>query len=137
RSMVGVDLSGRMLEQAAGREIYQSLEQGDLLSSLRAHRQGVDLILAADVFVYVGELSGIVAAVMDALRPGGLFAFSVETHEGESFILRPSRRYAYSRPYIEKLAADAGLAVIVADPASQRREGEEDVPGAIYVMRRP
>jgi len=77
-NLTGVDLSEGMLEQARKREFYDELRQGDITQALADCEHAYDLIIAADVFIYVGDLSGIVDACARALRPGGRFAFTME-----------------------------------------------------------
>jgi predicted TPR repeat methyltransferase len=131
-----VDLSEQMLQRAYERGIYQRLETGDLLDSLRAREAAFDLVLAGDVFVYVGDLREVFAAAARALRPGGLFAFTVEHHEGEGFVVRVSQRYAHSREYIESLAATHAFAVLAADLCVLRQDRGEEIHGVVYVLRR-
>ena len=77
--ITGVDLSPRMLEISAGRGAYARLEQGDLVEVLaRTTAETVQAVLAADVFIYVGDLAAVFEAVARVLVPGGLFALSVE-----------------------------------------------------------
>ncbi|MBS0570911.1 MAG: methyltransferase domain-containing protein, partial [Proteobacteria bacterium] len=105
-SLVGVDLSARMLQQAQRHNIYTSLHQQDLLDALRETVPGsFECIIAADVFVYVGDISTAIAGCYRVLRPGGCMIFSCEEAgdtEG-AFVLRPSKRYAHSRASIEAL----------------------------------
>jgi predicted TPR repeat methyltransferase len=138
RSLVGVDASEQMLRRASERGIYQRLEHGELLASLQAREAELDLILAGDVFIYVGELGEVFTAAHRALRPGGLFAFTVERHDaGDGFVVLPSRRYAHSRGYIESLAAGRGFAVLAADPIVLRVERGQEVAGIVFLLRRP
>ena len=62
---------------------------GDAVTPMRERPNAFDLIVAADVFVYVGDLAPLFAAVGTALTADGLFAFSVETREGDGFKLEP------------------------------------------------
>jgi predicted TPR repeat methyltransferase len=137
RTIIGVDVSEKMLEHAWRREIYRQLEHNDLLPSLQGRNEEMDLILAGDVFGYVGELKDVFAATARALRPGGLFAFSVERSDRKGLVLGRTGRYACSRSYIENLAAAEGFEILVADDATLRRERDQDVAGVIYVLRRP
>src|SRR6185295_18689835 len=54
--MTGVDLSANMLAQARARGLYDTLLQADALEFLAAREDSFDLVLAADVFIYVGAL---------------------------------------------------------------------------------
>ena len=101
---------------------------------LGKHLAGYDLILAGDVLIYVGDLSELMPAVSQSLRPGGLFAFSIEHHDGAGYILTPTMRFAHSLDYIRQLAAASGLKEISARQLALRREGGNDVPGWIVVL---
>ena len=97
------------------------------LSATRSRRcasapSAFDLIVAADVLVYVGDLAPLFAAVETALTADGLFAFSVETCEGDGFRLEPTMRFAHSRSYVEATAREAGLRPLLIQSASTRRE---------------
>ena len=94
----------------------------------------LDLIVAADALVYVGDLAPLFAAVGTALTADGLFAFSVETCEGDGFRLEPTMRFAHSRPYVETTAREAGLRPLLIQSASTRREAGADAPGLICVF---
>jgi len=61
--------------------------------------------------VYVGDLAPVFRALHIALRDGGMFAFSVEEHVGEEFVLRTSHRFAHSASYLKRIAADFGFSV--------------------------
>jgi predicted TPR repeat methyltransferase len=131
----GVDLSPVMVAEAARRGVYDAVEAGDLVAWLRT-RRGADLVLAADVLVYLGNLAPLFAAVAGALSQGGLFAFTVETHGDDGFVLGRSLRYAHCQSYLRERAADAELAVRLLEPAVTRRDAGEDVPGLLAVLAR-
>jgi predicted TPR repeat methyltransferase len=129
----GFDISAAMLKKAEARGIYDRLTKADLQQLLLPAGKA-DLITAADVFMYLGALDGIVARVAAALAPGGLFAFSVERHDGpEPFILRESRRYAHARSYIEYTLLEARLAILHLGVAIIRRDRNAPVEGLIVV----
>src|SRR5580658_3985384 len=64
----------------------------------------------------------------------GLFAFSVETCEGDGFKLEPTMRFAHSRSYVEATAREVGLRPLLIRSASTRREAGADAPGLICVF---
>ena len=107
KTLHGVDLSRNMVERAAARGVYDSVVQADVAQYLADTEQSYDLVLAADVFIYVGALEPVFAGVARVMPPGGVFCFSVEAcDEGPDLALRPSLRYAHSRGYIHKLAGN-------------------------------
>lgn len=133
----GVDLSGAMVDKARERGLYDGLMVGELVACLQ-HRPGTyDLVVAADVLVYFGDLGGIMAAAARALRPGGVFAFTVERAEDcATYVLGAKNRYAHAPDYVEAVAAENGFAVAVMERESTRREAGNDVPGLVVVLRR-
>jgi predicted TPR repeat methyltransferase len=137
--LVGVDLSGAMLAKAREAGGYDELVQGDIVAALRGQAQPFDIVVAADVFVYIGDLAEVFSAVWAALRPGGVFAFSVEAHEAGQgdYVLGPTRRYAHALAYLQRLAAAQGLAVHSTRQAVLRQQGTQAVQGHLLVMRRP
>lgn len=64
--LTGVDLSPRMVVKSREREVYDELRDRGFMEELETHRGKLDLILAADVFVYTGSLE----AVFPACRRG-------------------------------------------------------------------
>jgi predicted TPR repeat methyltransferase len=108
----GIDISQAMLEQARKLGIYRELVHADLAQYLESAEPGADLLVAADVFNYVGDLSAIFRAARRVLAPGGRFVFTVEAApEEQDLQLLPSLRYAHSEHYIRRLAADCGFSV--------------------------
>ncbi|TFW19871.1 methyltransferase, partial [Massilia arenosa] len=138
RRLVGVDLSAAMLERAQARGLYDVLACAELTEFLRAApaRAAYDVIVAADVLVYLGDLQPLFAAAGSALRPGGLFAFSVERAEGSvagtGYLLQPSGRYAHAPAYIDSLP---GFELLAAHSATLRQERGVPVDGMLYVLR--
>lgn len=139
KRLVGVDLSGLMLAKARELGLYDELVHGDVATALDARPQGFDIAVAADVFVYIGDLDAVFRAAAAALRPAGLFAFSVEAcpDDAGDFRLGATRRYAHALPYLERLGAAHGLDVERAQQSIIRKESDEGVQGLLVVMRRP
>jgi len=133
--LTGVDLSPAMLAQARAKEIYDRLEESDVVSFLTAETARYDLVLAADVYMYLDGLHPVVQAVAAVLAPGGLTAFSVETHDGDGVILRDTLRYAHGAAHVRAALGAAGLALVSLDSAATRTEKGVPVPGLIAVAR--
>lgn len=136
RTLTGVDLSANMLQRAAHRRVYDHLVQSELTEFLNTKKDSFDLAVAADVFVYVGDLTGVFARLREALRTGGWFSFSVEANDGEAFALTLSGRYRHSATYCKKLAADHGFAIADIEPRAIRQENGADVNGYLFLMQR-
>ncbi len=136
----GVDLSPLMIKQAQSCDLYAHLEAGDLLTYLQRQKpDSADLILAADVFVYIGALDAIFAQVRRVLHGDGLFGFSVqllpgaepETAESESYALGEDLRFAHSAAYLRRLAAKHNFEIQSLQTISSRQDRGRDVPGLV------
>ena len=128
--IAGIDLSTRMLEIAAGRGAYAMLEKGELVDVLaRRPAASAHAVLAADVFIYIGDLAAVFAAVARVLAPRGLFALSVEGIDDGAYRLLPSGRYAQSPGYLRTLAAQSGLEERAMVSTRIRREGRGHAEG--------
>lgn len=133
----GVDLSRQMLEKARALGLYRELRHADVVDDLRstAHRYG--LVVAADVFVYVGALDGLFAGVARVLDSGGLFLFSVEeADDGRDLVLRTSGRYAHGRAGLEQLASHEGFETLRVERATLRQDQGRPITGLLLLLRR-
>jgi predicted TPR repeat methyltransferase len=137
RRLAGVDLSAAMLEAAGRKNVYDELAQGELTDWMSAHRAAFDLIAATDVFNYIGDLEPVFAAARDALRPGGLLAFSTERDDDAETTLHRGMRYAHSAAYLQRLAAAGAWRIEAQHDVTLRREEGRAVAGQIVVLRSP
>lgn len=132
----GVDVAGKMIAAARDKGIYDALYEEDLTAYLLQNDERFDLVLAADVFIYVGALDGLFAAVKQRTLPGACFLFSIERCDDADYVLRSSGRYAHSRAYIERMAAQFGFAIAASSPARIRMEAGAPLMGGIFMLRR-
>jgi predicted TPR repeat methyltransferase len=134
--LVGVDLSAKMVAKARLSRLYEALEVGDVLEFLDAlSTERADLIVAADLLVYLGDLEPLFGGIRRALAPNGLLGFSVEAGEGAGYRLSPKMRFAHSERYLREVAAQTGLTPLAIEPAATRREAGADVAGWIAIFR--
>jgi predicted TPR repeat methyltransferase len=135
--VVGVDLSPRMLEKAERTKLYDALHEGELVGFLKSRSSSeADLVVAADVFVYMAALDGAFQEAHRVLEPGGLFAFTVQAHEGNGFVLGQDARYAHGESYVRGLAEATGFTVAVFEHVSTRQDRGMPVPGFLAVLAR-
>jgi len=133
----GVDLSGAMLEQARQGGAYADLVHADVVEYLRNAQRSDDLVLAADVFIYVGGLEPVFEGVARVLESGGQFCFTVEPAEGEAGVqLMPSLRYGHSETYIRTLAASHGFVVDEVFRAPLRNDQGQPLEGLYCYLSR-
>lgn len=132
-TLTGVDLSSRMIAKARERAVYDSLIVGSMDDALEGREQAFDLIIAGDVFTYVGELSNVLAGCASALPVGGFLAFSVESGEDGNYQLRPTGRYAHSMEYIASATSELRLSLVYRRDIVLRND-PVPIPGHIVVF---
>lgn len=134
----GIDIAPAMIVKARERGIYDSLFAGDLHDWLASTSDHYDLVLAADVFIYVGALERAFALLAARMHPGSWLACTVEDAEGgQNLQLLPSLRYAHSMDYLRRLADDHGFNIVVAREHAIRCDQQRPVPGRyVYMQRR-
>lgn len=135
--LVGVDLSAVMVEQAERKSLYDELVVGDIIEFCRYRPAQYDLIVAADVLVYLGDLDQLFAAVAERLQPGGYFAFSSESCQAAPFALQPTGRFAHATAYLLDLGDKHGFAVSRHERCGLRREKGEWQEGELLILNRP
>ena len=134
--LVGVDLSPNMIEVAQQQGGYDSLHVCDLFSFLEHNQEAFQLILAADVLVYLAELAPFFEGCQKNLKAPGLLAFSIETTQASRpFELRSTGRYAHQLDYVIQLGKHYGFDLVTHEEVALRKQDDEPVPGAIVVMQ--
>jgi predicted TPR repeat methyltransferase len=141
----GVDLAEAMLEIADERELYDDLYTGDAAGFLEAaaeEGETWDLIAAADVLPYLGDVGELFRLAADRLNPGGALIFSTESAEapafdGRGWIVGPRHRFAHAEPYLRETLTAAGLTVERVAPITVRTDDGDPVPGQLITARKP
>ena len=135
----GLDIAPRMAAAARGSGLYDQVFEEDVaafLTSGSGRERSYDLALSADVFIYIGDLEAIFAALGERMPSGGLFCFSVERLEEGDFKLLATGRYAQSRAYIERLAAAHGFEVRSRTDFTLRHEWSRPIAGLAFLLQR-
>ncbi len=134
--LIGVDLSRQMIQQSKERGGYDELRAGEVVAELDKHRADLDLIVAGDLLVYIGDLGPLFAAASAALKPGGVSVFSAEAGTALDYALLPTHRFAHARPYLERLADSHRFTVHSLDEDRLRREKGVDVRGYLALLEK-
>ena len=137
QTLTGVDLSPKMLERARQRNLYQHLFCQEITTFLHTSSARADLLLAADVLIYFGELSALFQGFSRALNPGGILALSIELTENQPHRLLPSGRFAHDPDHLRTLAAHHGLLELTSRNTTLRLEAATPVPGQLLAFYLP
>jgi predicted TPR repeat methyltransferase len=133
-TLEGVDLSPRMLAKAAKTRAYAALHEAELGSFLADCPDGsAELIVAADVFVYIADLAPIFRESARILTRDGFLAFTVQAHEAEGVALGEDARYAHGAAYLRGALGAAGFDTVLFEDVSTRMDRGEPVPGLLVV----
>ncbi len=133
--VTGVDLSSRMLAEAAKRGLYHALVKAEALAYLLEQPARHDLVFAADVLTYSGDLEPLFVAVARSLQVGGIFAANFETVEDRDVVLLSSGRFAHEPSSVLRLA-ERHFIVLSDEADIMRREGNQPVLGRLLVLQR-
>lgn len=141
--LAGCDVSARMVERArakaapSGAPLYDKLAVAGLTDFLASRPDSAaDLVIAADVFVYVGDIAPAFAQSARVLKPGGLLAFTVQTHDGEGVIVGADRRFAHAEGWLRERLEETGLHPTTVIFASARQDRGVPVPGLVVLARK-
>ncbi len=135
-SLTGVDLSAKMVEEAEKKGCYDELVVGDVVEYLMGLPQSVDLLLAADVLTYLGDLDPLFKAASESVQVRGLFCFSTERGDDEDWQLRVTGRYGHGRKYVQALADRVGFQVLACRGADIRKERGRWIAGDLYLLQK-
>lgn len=109
-TLTGIDVSDIALDFAADKQVYNKLEEADLISFCSADPEKYDLIAGLDSLFYFGDLTPVLTAVKTALKPGGIFVFTVRAAEGgRDFDLDIYGRFKQGSRFVSECITAAGL----------------------------
>jgi len=133
KKLIGVDLSEKMVEVARQKNIYDELHVSDIHHALQK-QHNLDLIIAGDTFVYIGDLAKTFSDCKNTLKKSGLFVFTVEKTSHYPYKLQKSARFAHSEKYIEELAKQNNFKILRCDNVVLRKQKNKSVEGYLYVL---
>lgn len=137
-NLVGVDISSNMVEETRKKEIYSNLFVSDIHEFLLKNQQKFDLVIAADVFIYIGKLQEIFKNLKNSLSDKAYFIFTIELFnniENINYQLSKSGRYFHSVDYIESLCFEFGFKVINKEEITLRQEDKIAQKGVIFILQ--
>lgn len=139
--LYGVDLSPNMVDQAAKLDAYYKLAVSDISDYLLKTKENFELIIAADVFVYFGDLESILNQCYKVMTANAYFLFSIESlengrHPTQDYQLSATGRYQHNPDYIKSLAEQLGFKKIAQQTAAIRQQETGAVIGELYLLQK-
>jgi predicted TPR repeat methyltransferase len=129
-TLIGVDLSQVIVDKALQTrpKLYDEVYVGDITALFRERKDTISLIIAADSFIYFGNLDPLLEAIQDGLGTNGYVAFTLENVDLENeqvlattkpkwrWQLTASGRFAHRKEYVTRTGMDHGLELIHYEP---------------------
>ncbi len=138
RGLEGVDLSEKMLEVAYLKNIYHKLYCQDICKFLASNKKRYDLINAADVYTYFGDLERLFSLLYSSLKKEGRILFSVSENStnNDDYFLSLSGRFVHKKSYVENLLEAKGFVIEKINRFHLRNEGNKKVYGWIVLAKK-
>ena len=137
--LVGIDLSPKMLQMAEKRNLYTQLVCGDICDAkvLKSLLPPYDLIVAADVLGYLGDLRVLFAAAAELVKPQGLWLFSLEPlgKKAKDYELQRSGRFKHRLDYVTQCAETYGFELLAHKEVVGRQQDHKAVPFEVVLLQ--
>ena len=135
--LIGIDLSIEMMTLALDKKIYNELNEIDIFQFLKnSESNQYDVIIAASVFIYFGDLSDLFIQIQRVLNHDGVICFDLNSDGNEDFYSVFSvngLQFQHGKNYIMSCAKKAGLHFQnIIDSNFQYLKIGEPHPGQIY-----
>ena len=139
-SLVGVDLSPAMVEQARRKTGSTTVSMSATCSNScrRESDACADLVIAADVAALLRATSRRSRSrLRGCWTTAGCSPSHVETHDGDGVLLRETLRYAHGEGHVRTALALPGSTCVSLDAGIYRKEKDVPVPGLVVVAAKP
>jgi predicted TPR repeat methyltransferase len=135
--LTGVDLSDKMIEKSNEKNFYDELHNCDIGVFLDNYATEYDLVIAADVFVYIGNIAELVKIIYEKQKKNGYFMFSIESSfKHNTFHLRDTGRYSHNVSYIKTILGNSLYKIIATVPTTIRNEKGKGIQGVIFLCQK-
>lgn len=134
KQLTGVDIAEKMLAQAKEKGIYDKLIQAELIHFLNTNKEHYDLVVAADVFPYFGDLNTLFQSLKTHLSPNAYFIFSTEISTTLPWTLQKTARYSHHPDYIKTLLTNNHLELTQQTITPARLDHQVPIEVAIYTV---
>lgn len=137
----GVDLADEMISLAKAKGIYDNLFVGSIGEYLVTNEEDTyyDLIVAADVLPYLGDLDSLFHSVSKVLMRGGLFIVTTEKapdEQPENYKINNGCRYSHRESYLRDTLAKYGLSLQEIQDIPLRKEHGDFLSGQIFFAKK-
>ncbi len=136
KQLTGVDIAAKMLAHAKEKGIYDVLTQNELTEFLKENKHHFDLIVAADVLPYFGDLDALFDAIHQHLNTEGYFIFTTEISKTIPWLLEPSARFSHHPDYIKELAERYKFQLDKQEKVPARLQNQQPLEVMLYALKK-
>lgn len=136
KHLTGVDIAEKMISHAKEKGIYDSLIHAEAIDFLKENHQHYDLIVAADVLPYFGDLTILFQSISEHTNADGYFIFTTEISEEEPWTLQTSARFNHSPDYIKNLASQFQFTILKQEKVPARIQNQQPLNVMLYVLKK-
>ena len=129
---VGVDISKQMLNKANQKSIYTQLICSDIINFLKFTKKKYEIIMAADVLIYLGDLTELFKFVHNTMLNNARFIFSIEETKKGEYEINQSGRFSHSLYYIINISQQNNFIIETSQDIKIRKENNKWVNGKIF-----
>ncbi|MBF0383981.1 MAG: hypothetical protein HQL69_23435 [Magnetococcales bacterium] len=124
-----------MVSLAGKKKVYDELYVDDIIDGMNSLNTRINLVVASDVLVYIGDLLPVFNCVKKYSTQGSVFAFSTEHTDRQEFVLQNTGRYAHSKDYLLSVIEEAGFHLKYFTKTRLRKHKDKDnwIIGGIYL----
>ncbi len=133
KQLTGVDIAEKMIEHAKKKAVYDELIQMEALAFLQQDTQSYDLIVAADVLPYFGDLEPLIQLISEHLSSDHYFIFTGEISQEHAWQLESSARFSHQPTYIQELSKKYSLNIIKQEKIPARLQNQMPLEVMLYV----
>ena len=148
--LIGVDLSEAIINEAIQLrpDLYDEVIAGDI-TEVFVNQAPLDLIVAADSYIYFGDLDPLFDSMRKGLTSGGYTAFTMENVDTEAeasleeskpdwrWQLTASGRFAHRKEYVEEVSRKHGFRIFYYQAMNDfRYEKGQGVRGHLFILQR-
>lgn len=136
KHLTGVDIAEKMLEHARKKAIYDDLVNMELLDFLKQDDKNYDLIVAADVLPYFGDLAPLIQLVSKHLTNEHYFIFTTEINEKNPWQLESSARFSHQPDYVNAMSKQYSLTIVKQEKIPARIQNQQALELMLYVAKK-
>ena len=117
------------------KNIYNNLFHNDIESYLTTRNFEYDYFIAADVFVYIGNLSHIFKLIKERNKHNGKLIFSTEHTNRKGYFITKKGRYCHSIDYIKSLCKKFDYELLIFRKVFLRKDDVKNIIGGVYLLK--